>query len=71
MTNSISQRASAPTSALKIFSLGWQDTTGIENVNANTSNEEKVFFTLDGLKINGYPTQKGIYIVGGKKVIIK
>ena len=29
------------------------------------------FYTLDGRKVNGTPTAKGIYIVNGKKVIWK
>ena len=29
------------------------------------------FYTLDGRKVNGNPTAKGIYIVNGKKVIRK
>ena len=28
-------------------------------------------FTLDGVKLNGKPTKKGIYINNGKKVVIK
>ena len=28
-------------------------------------------YTLDGRKLNDVPTQKGIYIINGKKVMIK
>ena len=40
------------------------------------SNEELVisncdYYTLDGRKLQGMPTQKGVYIVNGKKVVIK
>ena len=29
------------------------------------------WFTLDGRKLNGQPTERGIYIVNGKKVVVK
>ena len=29
------------------------------------------YYTLDGRKLSGKPTQRGIYIVNGKKVVIK
>jgi hypothetical protein len=29
------------------------------------------WYTLDGVKVNGKPTCKGLYIHGGKKVVIK
>ena len=29
------------------------------------------YYTLDGRKLSGTPTEKGIYIVNGKKVIVK
>ena len=30
-----------------------------------------VWYTLDGRKLNGKPTAKGIYVNGGRKVVIK
>jgi alpha-amylase len=30
-----------------------------------------VWHTLDGRRIEGQPTQKGVYIVNGRKVVIK
>jgi len=29
------------------------------------------WFTLDGRRLQGQPTQKGVYINNGKKVVIK
>jgi hypothetical protein len=29
------------------------------------------WYTLDGRKLQGKPTQKGAYIISGKKVVIK
>ena len=56
--------------------------TGIINVSAETRNnadgwfsdqqsECGVAFSLDGRKLDGQPTAKGLYIVNGKKVIVK
>jgi hypothetical protein len=47
-------------------------TTGIaETVLNNESNNHEVWYTLDGRKIFGKPTTKGLYIYKGKKVVIK
>jgi hypothetical protein len=44
--------------------------TGIKNVQRSTFNVQRdVWYTLDGRKINGQPTQRGLYIVNGKKVV--
>ena len=63
--------------------LNFGDTaTGIENVQRSTffatphSQRENVqcngaWFTLDGRKLQGQPTTKGIYIHGGRKVVVK
>ena len=61
---------------------GWKDFTNIvegipsgiksvENEQTAESLETGNWFTLDGRRLNGKPTKKGIYIVNGKKVIIK
>ena len=34
-------------------------------------NKDNIWYTLDGRKLNAQPTQKGLYIVNGKKVVIK
>lgn len=43
-------------------------TTGIFNVEA--SNENDSYYTLDGVRLSQRPTEKGIYIHKGKKIII-
>ncbi len=44
--------------------------TGIKNIQRSTFNAQRdVWYTLDGRKINGQPTQRGLYIVNGKKVV--
>ena len=50
------------------------ETTGIEEiVNRKSSNSEShdAVYTLDGRCLAGKPTKSGMYVVGGKKVIIK
>ena len=45
--------------------------TGIINVSAETRNNADGWYSLDGRKLVGNPTQNGIYINNGKKVVIK
>ncbi len=48
-----------------------EETTGVNGA-FSTGNEPAAtpaWYTLDGRKLNGQPTQKGIYIVNGKKII--
>jgi hypothetical protein len=33
--------------------------------------QSEEWFTLEGMKLNGKPTEKGIYIRNGKKIIVK
>lgn len=44
--------------------------TGIEPIDHSTLNIEH-YYTLDGRMLQGEPTQKGVYIVNGRKVAIK
>ena len=44
--------------------------TGIDN-SLSDMDTDAHWFTLDGRKLNGKPTQKGIYVVNGQKVVIK
>ena len=46
--------------------------TGIRSTTPNISPmSDGSFYTLDGRKLSSKPTQRGIYIVNGKKVVIK
>ena len=48
------------------------DVTGIDSVDYEQStNGKSGWYTLDGVKLNVKPTQKGLYIKDGKKVVIK
>ena len=48
-----------------------EETTGIASMADCIDNMSDVWYTLDGRKLNGKPTTKGLYIVNGKKVMIK
>ena len=48
-----------------------ENTTGILTVTADTSATTAGIYTLDGRRLQAEPTEKGVYIVNGKKTIIK
>jgi hypothetical protein len=49
-----------------------EGTTGITNTDFTDSTDKVgAWYTLDGRKLQGMPTQKGLYIVNGKKIVIK
>lgn len=58
--------------AKTVIYLDWfGDTTGIHDMTAPSQvTSGKTYYTLDGRKVTS-PTQKGIYIINGKKIIIK
>lgn len=68
--------------AVKAFALRYipknveEDVTGIDTINGNNLPSDGIdlngeFYTISGVKIQGAPSQKGIYIQNGKKVMIK
>lgn len=49
-----------------------KNSTGIVSIDSGIGMmDDKGWYTLDGRKLSGKPTVKGIYIKNGKKVIIK
>lgn len=65
--------AGAGSRGLSVISIGDGDgTTGI-NTLPNDDGEDMSgnWYTLDGRKLQGKPTQKGVYISNGKKMVIK
>ena len=59
---------------VRAFVLNFDDdeATGILTTNfTNFTNSSNEWYTLDGRKLDGQPTQRGIYINNGKKVAIK
>ena len=58
---------------VKAFVLNFDDdneSTGIKEI-SNTSNLSNSYITLDGRRLTTQPTSAGLYIVNGKKVVIK
>lgn len=55
------------------FTLMYNDNvTDIDSpMNVNPSIIDNVYYNLNGQKLNGVPTQSGLYIVNGKKVMVK
>lgn len=54
-----------------VLDFGDEETTGIISVTAGQRSTDDATYTLDGRRITGLPTQKGMYIQNGRKVIIK
>ena len=62
-----------------VLNFGDGETSGIVDVDFKSTSREsgisnplkQTWFTLDGRKLSGKPTQKGIYIKNGRKVVIK
>ena len=50
----------------------FDEATGVETINNSqlTINIDG-WYTINGVKLNGKPTEKGIYIVNGRKVVVK
>ena len=52
------------------LSIGGDGTTSLREVNSGEVNSEE-WYSLDGRKLGGKPTKKGLYINNGKKMVIK
>lgn len=48
-----------------------RETTGIDNIQTLPINETKYYYTLSGQRIDGIPTQRGIYIHNGRKIVLR
>ena len=67
-------RRTVPVIFVRAFNLNFGDdeATGIITTNfTNSTNSGNAWYTLDGRRLDGQPTQRGIYINNGKKVVIK
>lgn len=49
----------------------FDEATGITSAENEMPGAEYDYYTVDGRKLNGKPTVKGIYIVNGRKVVVK
>ena len=64
--------AAAPRLTGFSIDFGDDEATGIiSTTNYTNDTNSDAWFTLDGRKLSGKPTAKGLYIVNGKKVIVK
>ena len=55
-----------------ILNFGDEETTAIDEMrNENVEMRNDAWYTVDGVKLSGKPTRKGLYIFNGKKVVIK
>jgi hypothetical protein len=60
--------------ARNIIIFDGEETTGIisiENGKLRIDNSSDAWYTIDGVKLDGKPHAKGVYIQNGRKVIIK
>ena len=54
------------------LSFDGEETTGILEVSANYNGvKDDVWYSLDGVRLSGKPTQRGMYINKGKKILVK
>ena len=60
-------------SALAIGFVGHDEATGIVELTTDDVQEsvDDAWYTINGVKLTGKPTEKGIYIYKGKKIAIK
>ncbi len=70
----VDSEAAGAKSCIFINLLSWDDVdaTGINRLPADAvmEKEANVYYTLEGLRLNGKPSKSGLYIVNGKKVFI-
>lgn len=60
--------------AVRAINIGWGDgeATGINSLTPNLSpKSEGSIYTIDGCKLSDVPTTKGVYIVNGRKIVVK
>ena len=60
--------------AVHAINIGWGDgeATGINSLTPNLSpKSEGSIYTIDGRKLSDVPTTKGVYIVNGRKIVVK
>jgi hypothetical protein len=62
-----------PTAGARMLSLEfYDDATGIADVRSKMSDAvTEDWYSLDGRKLQGRPTKKGLYLLNGKKVVVR
>ena len=74
MTRSASNEVELPQSITVRLVGSNGETTGIGTINAKTGEmtfDSEAWYTLDGVRLSGKPTKKGLYINNGRKVVIE
>ena len=73
LNNGITAGDPSSPNAIRAFVLNFGDEqTGIAHPDfTDYTDKADDWYSLDGRKLNGKPTQKGIYVVNGKKVVVK
>ena len=59
------------TNSAPVLTIGTEMTSLSPVPSPSREGSSQRWYTLDGRKLNGKPTQKGIYVNGGRKVVIK
>lgn len=62
-----------PTNKARSFVLNFDDgkTTGILSTKQNDNGHNNYWYDLSGRRLSGKPTKKGVYVMNGKKIVIK
>ena len=55
----------------RALNIVFDEATGIKNLTPTLSEGEGAWYDLNGRKLNGMPTRKGVYILNGRKVVVK
>jgi len=67
----LKQNPGAKTRAFRL-NFGGEEVTGILEVSADSKEmTDDAWYSLDGVRLSGKPTQRGIYINNGNKVVIQ
>ena len=57
---------------VKVFVMDIEDdATSIQETRFDVQNEEEEWYSLDGIRLNGKSSVSGVYVNGGRKVVIK
>ena len=66
LTNEVPETAGAPSIVIE-----YGEATSLTPAPSPTGEGSGYWYTLDGRKLNGKPTQKGMYVKNGRKVVVK
>ena len=62
---------STPTPSPARLKISRGGNTGIENIEYTIKPQSDAWYTLDGRRLSSKPTKKGLYLQGGKKIVVK